>query len=78
MPQLQVGKEGLSALKFWPVVKFKVFEEVMLGKKYSILRGHFIVTGVQSVCCLIYTKETPGMCVLVTSFFLSFQLTLKK
>lgn len=40
----------------------------MLGKKCNILRGHFIVTGVQCVCCLIYTKETPGMCVLVASF----------
>lgn len=40
----------------------------MLGKKSSIWiwRGHFIVTGVH---CLIYTKETSGMCVLVTSFF---------
>lgn len=68
VPQFELGK-GLSALKFWPVVKFEVFEEVMLGKKCSILRGHFIVTVVQCVCCLICTKETPGMCVLVTSFF---------
>lgn len=50
MLQIELGKEGLSALKFWPMVKFKVFEEVVLGKKCSILRVHFIVTGVQSVC----------------------------
>uniref|UniRef100_A0A8C0ZEJ4 RAB18, member RAS oncogene family n=1 Tax=Cyanistes caeruleus TaxID=156563 RepID=A0A8C0ZEJ4_CYACU len=49
-------------------------EGLKFARKHSMLfieASAKTCDGVQCVCCLIYTKETPGMCVLVTSFFLS-------
>lgn len=71
MSQLQLGKDRLSALRFWPMVKLKEFEEVMLGRELNILRGHFIVTGLQCVLPDLYQGDSWNASCLLLSFFLS-------